>query len=204
MGHSKSARPPSRSRRPSTAWGRPGDRASGSTWGPLVGGTRPRALPRDRPLRAGQFLDLTADEKLSRPAFEDRPAGLRLAGVTAATKGAPAESIYQWETTFPHRTFSRFKGSVDISKFLYGAIIAAGAVSIAAQKHANPYAVAPEPVRLADPGQVEIRTRTDLGVVAAAATVMATVDAYQAMAVLAAAQPELAGDLQVVGLGVAG
>jgi hypothetical protein len=172
---------------------------------PKIGGADAKAFSHatDR-FAPGQFLELTADEKLSRPAFEDRPAGLRLAAVDVATKGTPVESIYQWETTFPHRTFSRFIGTVDISKFLYASIIAAGAVSLAGQKHANPYAVAPRPVQLADPGQVEIRRRTDLGVVAAAATPMATVDAYQLMAVLATAQPELAGDLQVVGPGVAG
>ena len=171
---------------------------------PRVGGLDAKAFSHatDR-FAPGQFLDLTADEKLSRPAFEERPAGLRLAGVDVATRGAPVESIYEWETTFPHRTFSRFRDVVEFSATMHAAFLASGAVSMAAQKRTNPYAVAPDRVRLADPGEVEIRRRSDLGAVATAAAPMATVEAYRVIGDLVAAQPELAGDLQVVGAGVA-
>jgi hypothetical protein len=146
----------------------------------------------------GNFLDLTEDQKLSRPAFEPFPAGLVLAA-EAATFGTPQSTAYEWFTLVPPEktlTRNRFASLAALNSVLLtigpaGASLASGAVS------GNPYAVAAQAVLARDPGTAKVRSTSDLGVVPGVpTTTMTTADAASLVADLSP------GQAQLVGLGV--
>ena len=144
----------------------------------------------------GQFLDLSDDQKLSRPAFEDFPAGVRLAGGSATPFGQPAVSVYAWETVYPHQQLGN---KLESLLFLVGMRKGVLAASPAAQAAAavNPYVQDKEPVAIAGPGQVAIRDRTTLAADGLPEGLLTTT----AAAVFVAEQG--APDLELVGPGVA-
>ena len=47
------------------------------------------------------FLTLTDDQRLSRPSFEQFPAGARFAATAAPTPGPGNDTLYEWQTIFP-------------------------------------------------------------------------------------------------------
>jgi hypothetical protein len=172
---------------------------------PLVGGLPAKAVSHamDR-FAPGQFLDLTTDEKLSRPAFEERPAGARLAGTDSESHGKASESEYRWETVYPHLDIPRRTNELfQFADHVKLGLLKASAVGRAAST--NPYLVQAKPARLADPAHVEIRSRIDLGHVAGGPATAATItEAAELLSELVASKPDLAGTVQLVGLGVGG
>ena len=143
----------------------------------------------------GNFLALTDDQKLSRPAFEPFPAGIVLAAETAM-HGTPSATAYEWYTVVPPvrtRTRQLFTSMAG----LHAALLAVGPAGQAQRAGGNPYAVAADPAKLADPGQARVRSTVDLGVVAGVVDeVMSTTNAAQLVSTLPA------GTAQWVGAGV--
>jgi hypothetical protein len=153
----------------------------------------------------GQFLDLTDDEKLSRPGFESLPSGMRLAGVGADTHTAPVQSTYQWHTVFPHEVTLRPLGlPVQFIGLLLPKVLAAGPAARGPLQNAQPYAVKPDPVGIAESGMVVVRGVRDLQPVAGISSApMTTTAAARAVSDAVAADPSLAGTMELVGPGVA-
>lgn len=152
-----------------------------------------------------QFLALTDDEKLSRPAFEDFPSGARFSGVSADTSGPPVGSTYQWNTVLPHQPAPTvFKDEVLSSLFTLTKIVAASPAARSGTLSAQPYAVPPAPVAYADAGSVVLRSVQDLGQLAGvAAAPMTTTAAAEVLSGLIASSAVAPGAVQMVGLGVA-
>jgi hypothetical protein len=173
---------------------------------PTIGDLPARAVSEttDR-FAPGQFLDLSDDEKLSRPGFESLPSGMRLAGVAADTHTAPIQSVYQWDTVFPHEeALIALRYPVQFLGLLVPKVIAAGPAARSALQKAQPYAVKPDPVGIAESGTVAVRSVRDLQPVAGISSApMTTTAAARAVADLVASDPSLAGTMQLVGPGVA-
>lgn len=142
----------------------------------------------------GNFLDLTDDQKLSRPAFEPFPAGLVLAAETA-TYGTPQGTSYEWFTLVPpEKTLNRNR-FVSLAA-LNSVLLTIGPAGLGAA-NGNPYAVAAEAITAQDPGAAKVRSPYDLGVIAGLPeTTMTTANAADVVASVAA------GQAQLVGLGV--
>jgi hypothetical protein len=115
---------------------------------------------------AGEFMNLTDEQRLSQPGFEELPAGLRLAsaaptfGPVAPTEvryrtivrnadcGAPGDDPDSWDRAAP-------------SRFVAGIVARTGAAGRSSLRSAVPV-VDPAPLRLADAAHVEIRSADDL------------------------------------------
>jgi hypothetical protein len=146
----------------------------------------------------GQFLDLTDDEKLSRPAFERFPSGMRLTGITGDTHGTPVESAYRWETVYPGEEHLESQlHDVFFTSALRDAVLFTGPAGRTVRA-VQPYAEAADPVQLADSGTVVIRSVSDLSVVAGVPSGQLTTTAAARFI-----QESDSTDLQLVGPGVA-
>ena len=166
---------------------------------PTIGGQPVQAVSYATDLFApGQFLDLTDDQKLSRPAFERFPSGVRLAGVTGDTRGDAVESVYRWETVYPgEEHLDAQLHDVFLTTDVREAVLLTGPAGRTFQA-AQPYLQAPDPVRVADSGTVVIRRVSDLSdAVDVPSAPMTTTAAARIVEDLASP------DLQLVGLGVA-
>jgi Family of unknown function (DUF6603) len=174
--------------------------------GPTIGALPARAVSEttDR-FAPGQFLDLSDDEKLSRPGFESLPSGMRLAGAAADTHTAPVQSVYQWDTVFPHEeALLPLRYPVQFLGLVVPRVLAAGPAARGALQNAQPYGVKPEPVGIAESGTVVVRGLRDLQPVAGISSApMTTTAAARAVADLVASDPSLAGTMQLVGPGIA-
>ncbi len=147
-----------------------------------------------------QFLDLTDDEKLSRPSFEDFPSGARFSGVATDTAGRAVGSTYQWNTVLPHQeTQIVFKEEMLSSLLTLTRVVAASPAARNGALSNRPYAVPAAPISYAAAGSVVLRSRQDLGVLSGvAAGPMTTTAAAEVLAGLGSG-----ADAQMVGLGVA-
>jgi hypothetical protein len=133
---------------------------------PTVGGNPAAAVSGATDLFSpGEFLDLTDDQKLSRPAFEPFPSGVVMAASTAVHGNASATS-YRWDTITPGHSAPRTTMEFTSLLGLHDAMFASGAAGRAFVSASNPYTVPPEPVTLADPGSVRVVSTRDLGVLA--------------------------------------
>jgi hypothetical protein len=143
----------------------------------------------------GDFLVLTDDEKLSRPAFEPFPAGAVVAAATSIY-GAASTTNYEWFTVMPpgrggvRQTYTSLAG-------LHELLLRAGPAGAATPAAANPYAVIPDKISLADPGVARVRSTVDLSVPAGVSADPMTTTA--AARVVAGLTP---GTAQWVGAGV--
>ncbi len=175
---------------------------------PLVGGNPAKAVSSTTDLFApGAYLNLTSDQKLSRPGFEPFPSGLVMAGSDTDHHGTASEVSYQWDTVFPrdpvtglkllrmHMPFTALASCHDV-------ILRAGPTARMVAATGNAYAVTPQPVALAHPGTATVRSVRDLTAVAGApAAAMTTTEAVQVLADLGL--PRLGnGAAQYVGAGV--
>ncbi len=172
---------------------------------PSVGGMAAKAVSHAEDLFAlGQYVDMTTDEKLSRPAFERRPAGLALSGADPPQHGAPVQTPYMWETVYPKEPLLEPKRN-EAALFnlrVTAAALATGAAGRATVKLGNPYAVAEAPVALADPAQRRILDTRTLAAAAGATTAPLTATiAAQTVAELELADPARAGKIQLVAAG---
>jgi hypothetical protein len=144
----------------------------------------------------GNFLTLSDDQKLSRPAFEPFPSGVVIAAQTSLY-GTPSGTAYEWYTVCPPvRTATRHRFTSMAGQ--HQALLAVGPAGQAHLNAGNPYAVAADPVKLTDPGASLVRSTADLGAVAGTSDqLMTTTEASRVVAGLAP------GTAQVVGVGVA-
>lgn len=165
---------------------------------PLVNGVPAGALSEVTDLfSAGNYLDLTDDQKLSRPSFEPLPAGARIrsAGETAPF-AASRQANLRYETFVCDLEGGAGPRSQPAEDTLMAssvvAVLAAGAAGRTELRSRRRYAADPDPIALADPGEVRVLSKV---------TVTA-VDALVSTYTHAAERP-LAGDVQLARLGVA-
>ena len=163
---------------------------------PLVNGTTAGALSEATDLfSAGQFLDLTDDEKLSRPSFEPMPAGARIRppGETAPYD-ASRQADLRYETFVCDDDALRGLKSkpifAELFTFSRAATLATGAAGRSELRARARYATPPDPIVLADPGEVQVHSKVTL------AASGASVSGYTL-----AAETVLAADQQLVRLG---
>ena len=140
----------------------------------------------------GQYLNLTSDQQMSRPAFEKMPAGFEMAG-SAGIIAAPGvvEAAYKWETFFPlepdpAKSRSKTLAAVNMHEIL-GSALKSSAVADKARRYANPYmlpikgggggAPGPGPVIIADSGMKMIAAVDTLAATGIAMTTTAAFDA---------------------------
>jgi hypothetical protein len=147
---------------------------------------------------AGVFLDLEDDQKLSRPAFEPMPAGARIRPPGEVLDfNAARETDLRYETFVCDDEAMRGRHSVATKDLLIASAaafaLAAGSAGRSALRARSRYASEPDPLVLADAGEVQVRSKADLSLVAGAATVIYT----------HAAEAPLAADAELTRLGVA-
>jgi Family of unknown function (DUF6603) len=152
---------------------------------------------------AGQFLDLTDDDKLSRPAFEPMPSGLRL--VASGIQHGPAvQTTVAYETTFMPRAGGdiRLFDAVTLGGAVVTTLGAAGRTRLRAMD-VRPR-MASRQFSLSDPSTVTIRSTRDLGAAGHGlpATPMSRAEAERLVATAVGARPEAASAVQLVGLEV--
>jgi hypothetical protein len=115
----------------------------------------------------GHFIALSDDEQISRPAFEDLPAGIKVNATAAPAFGEHVAVAYEWETCFPHHVNA---GILKAGILKYGLgignlLLATSPVAKAAKKSKNPYATAKDPIELKSAALREVRRTDDLGVI---------------------------------------
>jgi hypothetical protein len=149
----------------------------------------------------GQFLDLSEDDKLRRPAFEDMLAGIRLGppdGISTDTANA-TESDLHYDTFYPHQNIGQGPDVLFSLKSGAYSVLRAGAAGRSALRADVRYASKPDPIVLAAAGAVKIRTVAELSAPAGLADVAMT---HSEAADLLASRGD-AASLQLVALGTA-
>lgn len=125
----------------------------------------------------GEFLDLTDDQKLSRPAFEPMQAGIRInppAGARFDTNRA-MQSDLQYHTFLayqdpPLHRKQHFREKPQWLTVAPHLTVAGGASGRTPLRAASRYFVAPDPITVADPAIVQVRRADDLSVQSAPLT----------------------------------
>ncbi len=133
----------------------------------------------------GSFLDLTDDQQLSRPGFEDMPAGARVRPPGEQAEPAAAREVELRYETFVCDDDSLFRvrlreGIDTFAAFSAAATLGAGAAARSELRSAARYATEPDPIVLADPGESVVRVRSTLA--AAGADVLGSTHAYEQVA----------------------
>ena len=142
----------------------------------------------------GTYLDLTEDQKLSRPAFEPFPSGIIIAA-EAVKYGTQRSTQYEWFTICPP-VKTRTRQSFTSLGGLHDVLLANGPAGRVNLNSGNPYAVATEAIKVADAGVVKVRSTLDLG------PVDGVIDTYLTTAAAADIVSGLAvGTAQIVGVG---
>ncbi|MEO5819723.1 MAG: HEAT repeat domain-containing protein [Vicinamibacteraceae bacterium] len=166
---------------------------------PLVNGAPAGALSEVTDLfSAGTYLDLSEDQKLSRPSFEPMPAGARIRPPgDAASFTAAREADLRYETFVCDDSGTAGVHGKAFLDVLFASspftTLAAGSAGRSDLRARTRYATAPDPIVLAHPGEVEVVSKV---------TVTAAVGVASATYTRAAEQP-LAADTQLARLGVA-
>jgi hypothetical protein len=147
----------------------------------------------------GQFLDLSQDDKLTRPAFETMQAGLTIAAA-GVLFGTATETDTKYETVIVHQQQSRRGLLFHMPLGLATAMAAHGATARAAVRADTRYAAVGNQVSVDSGDLVIVASRHDLtenSSVLATATTFSI--ATQALASFAEANPDQAGRYQLVG-----
>lgn len=112
----------------------------------------------------GQFLDLSDDDQLRRPAFEDMPAGIRLgpADGVRTDPGLATQSDLHYDTVYPHQNLSPGRDVFPLLRQSAFAVLAAGAAGRSALRADVRYTSPPVPIVFAPAAEVRIRRVTDL------------------------------------------
>jgi hypothetical protein len=146
----------------------------------------------------GEFLDLTDDQKLSRPGFEPMPAGARVRppGETVNV-GAARHAELRYETFVCDDDSMRGKRSIGLRDTFFAASAAkalkAGAAGASALRARDRYVTAPDPITFADAGAVAVVSKSTVAVVPGTVTQTYT----------HAAEETLTADQQLARIGVA-
>ncbi len=165
---------------------------------PLVGALPAGALSEaSDQFAAGQFLDLSDDEKLSRPSFEPMPAGARIRAPGEEAPFTPSrQAELRYETFVCDDESMRGRKSkpqfAELFAFSKATTLASGAAGRSDLRARGRYAAAADPIVLADPGETQVRSKVTLAATAA------PVSGYTQAAAMA-----LAPDEQLVRLGAA-
>ena len=123
---------------------------------------------------AGNFLDLSDDEKLSRPSFEPMPAGARIRppGEEADWKGARHAELRYETFVCDDDTMLGIHNSALIDVLFASSkatVLASGAAGASQLRASRRYATDPDPIVLADPGEVIRVSKATLATTAGAA-----------------------------------
>jgi hypothetical protein len=147
----------------------------------------------------GQFLDLSEDEKLTRPAFETMQAGLTIA-TASVLFGAPTETDTTYETVIVRQQQStRPPGLYHLPLSIAAVVAEHGAAGRAVIRSGGRYAAAANPVRVGSPDDVLAASRHDLSAAPGGLAATATFAlAKQALAAFEQANPDQAGRFQLV------
>ncbi len=150
----------------------------------------------------GHFIQMSGDQQVSRPDFEDFPCGLRLAAAKGAVHGAATGVVYEWHTVFPHSGIKipRIKWTMAA---IAGMALRNSAVAAGLRAGRNAYmpmrtAGGPNTLGLNDAGRVSIRRLNDLTRPAGTPAAMTTTEAAQLMGGLGQTDA-----LQLVAVGLA-
>jgi hypothetical protein len=112
---------------------------------------------------AGQFLKLSEEQQVSRPAFETFPAGMRMAATEAHCFGPTNSVAYEWETAFPQAPRGRRRlDRILLSKAMVASALKSSPVTKAARLRKNPYGVDADPLEIRDAAEREVRRSEDL------------------------------------------
>jgi hypothetical protein len=147
----------------------------------------------------GQFLNLSDDEKMARPAFETLPAGARIAGSYGAKTGAVSSAAYAWESFFPQTDERRLSIAFPLNG-LNAAILASGLLARQNAHATNRYlSDTVTPIAMADAGQMILTDRATMSVAGVAATGLS--QSYTTVAQERAEMGTAAASLQLVTAG---
>ena len=165
---------------------------------PLINGVAAGALSGVSDLfSAGNFLDLSDDQKLSRPDFEPMPAGARIRSAGEAPPATAAREVQLRYETFvcDDSGESGVYGAAQFDTLMMSTplfALAAGATGRSELRGASRYDSAADPIVLAHAGEVQFVSKTTLAAQGAATT-----------SYTHAAEQFLGADLQLARLGVA-
>ena len=124
---------------------------------------------------AGVYLDLTEDQKLSRPSFEPMPAGARIRPPGEVVNfGAALETELRYETFVCDDDALRGLRGVALRDKLIGSAVAAavsaGSAGRSELRARTRYATEPDPIILAHAGEVQVVSKSTLAVAAGTTT----------------------------------
>lgn len=147
----------------------------------------------------GTFLELTDDQKLSRPAFESMPAGARIRPPGEAAEHAAArQAELRYETFVADDPLILWLSRAVLRDTIIGyqavTTLAANAAGRSGLRARERYATEPDPIVLADPGECIVRAKATLAPVG---------DAAVTMTYTQAAELDLGRDEVITRLGVA-
>ena len=119
---------------------------------------------------AANFLDLTDDEKVTRPGFEPMPAGARIRPTGEAVDAAAARHAELRYETFvcDDDSMMGFRSSAIRDQFFGKSIrtsLASGAAGASGLRASRRYATAPDPIELADAGKVAVVSKSTVEIV---------------------------------------
>ena len=148
----------------------------------------------------GQFLELSDEDKLRRPGFEDMLAGIRLGPADGVRIPAQAtQSDLQYDTVYPHQNLERQREPFFSLIGTAFEVLAAGAAGRSALRADVRYVSKPDPIVFAPAADVKIRAIADLAAPAGLPDEPLT---YTHAAQLLSSLPNV-GSLQLVALGTA-
>ncbi len=131
---------------------------------PVVSGVAANAVSHaDDRFAPGQFLELSDEQQVARPAFETMPAGMRVAATEAHCFGPTSAVSYEWETAFPQDpTLVRRLDEFIVSSLMTRSALKSSRIARARRLRGNPYDQVPVPVELTDPAERQVRRAGDL------------------------------------------
>ena len=152
----------------------------------------------------GHFIEMSADQQVARPDFEEFPCGMRLGASKGAVNGAQTGVVYEWHTVFPPSVVSLPRMKWAMAALASGAT-RNSAVAAGLRQARNAYlpvrpSVDPGRVALNDAGRVSILRRDDMTQPAGVPAVMTTTEAARLIDTLPEGQDN---KLQLVAVGFA-
>ena len=163
----------------------------------LTAGLEPEQAQLTGQFARGQYFDLTDDQLLSAPSYEELQSGIEL-GSEAIRAGVARRTDVEYETILVGADAPKRPGKLDVSHLAW--VVASGAVARSGLHDSAVNAGPDQSVRIAAPQSFVVDTTTmqpATDVLAGAATLSA---AEQALAALASTDPARSRQLQVVGL----
>lgn len=148
------------------------------------------------------FRNLSDDQQISSPHFEEFPCGIRMAAAGGVVHGAPMSVAHVWETVFPHEQFEHTTLAFPGLSSIAALVLDNSCVSRMQREKVNPYLSArpsaePEIYAPRDPGLVAVAQRDTLAALTAPGERLTTTAALDRLKELQ--MPDL--QLQLVSVG---